>query len=66
MSEALLDVENVEDLTGMEKAAVLLNVLGNQVTAQVFKGMKDNDVKLLVTAMGGITKVPIPIVKTST
>ena len=55
--------ESLEEMSGMEKAAVLLNVLGNQVTSQIFKHMKDNDVKLLVTAMGQVTKVPIPIVK---
>jgi flagellar motor switch protein FliG len=52
-----------EDMSGMERAAVLLNYLGNQVTAQVFRTMKDNDVKQLVNMMGQVTKVPIPIVK---
>src|SRR6185295_11257412 len=52
-----------EDLSGIEKSALLLNVLGNQVTAQVFKKMKDNDVKRLVNAMGQVTKVPIPVVR---
>ncbi|MBC7384544.1 MAG: flagellar motor switch protein FliG, partial [Cryobacterium sp.] len=48
---------------GIEKAAVLLNVLGNQVTSQIFKKMKDNDVKRLVTAMGQVTRVPITVVR---
>ena len=52
-----------EEMNGMERAAVLLNYLGNQVTAQVFRTMKDNDVKQLVNMMGQVTKVPIPIVK---
>src|SRR3954470_24975537 len=52
-----------EEMNGIEKSALLLNVLGNQVTAQIFKKMKDNDVKRLVSTMGQITKVPIPIVK---
>ncbi|MBI4925149.1 MAG: flagellar motor switch protein FliG [Bdellovibrio sp.] len=55
--------ENYEDLSGIEKAALLLNVLGNQVTAQVFKKMKDNDVKRLVGAMSQVAKAPIPVVK---
>jgi flagellar motor switch protein FliG len=55
--------ENFEDLDGLSQAAILLNVLGNQVTAQIFKNMKDNDVKLLVNAMGRVSKVPIPLVK---
>lgn len=52
-----------EEMSGVEKAAVLLNSLGNQVTAQIFRYMKDNDVKILVSAMGSVTKVPIPVVK---
>lgn len=55
--------ESIDDMSGMEKAAVLLNVLGNQVTSQIFKKMKDNDVKRLVNAMGQVTKVPISIVR---
>src|SRR5262245_34911714 len=51
--------DRFEDMAGIEKAAVLLNVLGNRVTAQVFKRMKDNDVKMLVNAMGQVSKVPI-------
>lgn len=55
--------ENYEEITGLEKAALLLNVLGNQVTSQVFRKMKDNDVKRLVGSMAQISKVPIPVVK---
>lgn len=58
-----LVVENYESLSGMEKSAILLNVLGNRVTAEIFKHLRDNDVKRLVTVMGQINKVPIPIVK---
>jgi hypothetical protein len=39
--------ESVDEMSGIEKSAVLLIVLGNQVTAQIFKKMKDNDVKRL-------------------
>lgn len=56
--------DRYEELSGIERSALLLNILGNQVTAQVFKRMKDNDVKRLVTAMGNVTKVPIGVVKT--
>lgn len=55
--------ESVDEMSGIEKSAVLLNVLGNQVTAQIFKKMKDNDVKRLVSAMGSVTKVPISTVR---
>ena len=55
--------ENFSEMTGLERSALLLNVLGNQVTSQIFKKMKDNDVKRLVTAMGAVRKVPIMVVK---
>jgi flagellar motor switch protein FliG len=55
--------DNIDQMSGTEKAAVLLNVLGNQVTSQIFKKMKDNDVKRLVNAMGQVTKVPITVVR---
>ena len=54
---------NFEDMNGLERSALLLNVLGNQVTAQIFKKMKDNDVKRLVAAMGQVMKVPVVTVK---
>lgn len=56
-------IEKAEGLSGTEKAAVLLNVLGNQTTAQVFTHMKDNDIKRLVSYMGQVTKVSIEVVK---
>lgn len=58
-----MSLESYEDMSGAEKSAVLLSLLGNNVTAQVFKHMKDNDVKRLVSQMGAVTKVPIGIVK---
>ena len=58
-----LIVTSYEDLSGIERSAILLNVLGNRVTGEVFKRLRDNDVKRLVTVMGQINKVPINIVK---
>jgi flagellar motor switch protein FliG len=55
--------ENYDEMTGIEKTALLLNVLGNNVTARIFQKMKDNDVKRLVNVMGQVQKVPIPVVK---
>ncbi|MGK5089254.1 flagellar motor switch protein FliG [Bdellovibrionota bacterium FG-2] len=55
--------DNFEELSGIEKSALLLNILGNDVTSQIFKKMKDNDVKRLMGTMGMVTKVPIPVVK---
>jgi hypothetical protein len=59
----MVPYESIETMNGLERSALLLNVLGNEVTAQIFKKMKDNDVKRLVTAMGSINKVPIDAVK---
>lgn len=59
----MLMVNAYEDLSGIEKSAILLNVLGNRVTAEIFKNLRDNDVKRLVTVMGSISKVPINVVK---
>jgi flagellar motor switch protein FliG len=59
----MADFDSIDEMNGVEKAAVLLNVLGNQVTSQIFKKMKDNDVKRLVNAMGQVTKVPITVVR---
>ncbi|MBU6375702.1 MAG: flagellar motor switch protein FliG [Bdellovibrionales bacterium] len=54
---------NYDDMTGLERSALLLNVLGNNITSKIFQKMKDNDVKRLVNAMGQVSKVPIPVVK---
>jgi flagellar motor switch protein FliG len=59
----MLMVNTYEELSGIEKSAILLNVLGNRVTAEIFKNLRDNDVKRLVTVMGSISKVPINVVK---
>lgn len=57
-----MSFDNYEGMTGVEKSALLLNILGNQVTSEIFKKMKDNDVKRLVNAMSQVSKVPIAIV----
>ncbi len=54
---------NFEEMSGIEKTALLLNVLGNQVTAQVFKKMKDNDIKRIVGVMGAVQKASISTVR---
>ena len=55
--------ENYDQMSGLERSALLLNVLGNNVTSRIFQKMKDNDVKRLVNVMGQVEKVPIPVVK---
>lgn len=52
-----------EEMTGLEKISLLLNVLGNQVTSQVFKKLRDNDVKRVIAGMANIQKAPIPVVR---
>jgi flagellar motor switch protein FliG len=56
-------IQDIEELNGLEKAALLLNILGTDVTAQVFKKMKDNDIKRLVNTMGSVQKAPISVVR---
>ena len=58
-----MSYDNFDDMTGLERSALLLNVLGNTVTSRIFKKMKDNDVKRLVNTMGQVQKVPISTVK---
>lgn len=58
-----MNPQRYEELTGIDRAAILLNVLGNRVTSEVFRNLRDNDVKRLVTVMGSISKVPITVVK---
>ncbi len=52
-----------ETMTGLEKTALLLNVLGTQVTSQVFKKMKDNDIKRIIGSMGLVQKASITVVR---
>lgn len=58
-----MSYDTYEEMSGVEKSALLLNLLGNQVTSQIFKRMRDNDVKRLVSAMGNVNKVSIPVCK---
>lgn len=57
-----MSLDSLQEMSGLEKSALLLNILGNNVTSHIFKEMKDNDVKRLVNAMGQVNKVPIPTV----
>lgn len=50
-------------LNGAEKAALLLNTLGESATATVFKHLKDNDVRRIISLMGKNKKASIPLVK---
>ena len=52
-----------EEMSGLDKTALLLNILGNTVTSQVFRKMRDNDVKRIISAMANVAKCPIPMVR---
>ena len=55
--------ESYEEMSGLDKSAVLLNILGVQATQKIFSHMKDNDIKRLINQMGSIEKVPVTVVK---
>jgi flagellar motor switch protein FliG len=55
--------EEQKPMTGPEKAALLLNTLGNDAATSVFKHLKDNDVRRLITLMGKTKKAPVAIIK---
>jgi len=50
-------------LSGLDKAAILMSSLGPTPAKQIFKFMKDNDVKRLINQMALVTKSPIWMVK---
>tara|TARA_Y100001954_G_scaffold84454_1_gene92692 strand:- start:2129 stop:3166 length:1038 start_codon:yes stop_codon:yes gene_type:complete len=50
-------------LTGIEKAALLLSVLGVNSTQLIFEHLKDNDVKKLINGMSNVRKSPIWMTK---
>jgi flagellar motor switch protein FliG len=55
--------ENYEDLLGLHKAALLMNVLGPQTSKKIFGHLKDNDIKRLLGTMSLVEKAPVTMVK---
>lgn len=49
-------------LTGVEKTAILMNVLGEEKSFEIMKGMKDADVRRLLNVMGHMKKAPISLI----
>ncbi|NCN28574.1 flagellar motor switch protein FliG [bacterium] len=49
--------------TGPEKAALLLNALGPQITSKVLGHLKDNDIRRIVALMGKTKKASIDTIK---
>jgi flagellar motor switch protein FliG len=52
-----------EELTGLHKAALLMNVLGPQCSKRIFGHLKDNDIKRLLGTMSSVEKAPVTMVK---
>lgn len=49
-------------LTGIEKLAILMNVLGKEQSGEILKQMKDMEVRRLLKVMGSMKKAPLPLV----
>jgi len=50
-------------LNGIEKAALLLNALGDNATSSILGHLKDNDIRRILNMMGKMKKAPIPLIK---
>jgi flagellar motor switch protein FliG len=50
-------------LNGAEKAALLLNALGEGATSTILKNLKDNDIRRILNLMAKMKKAPIPLIK---
>jgi flagellar motor switch protein FliG len=57
----MMEAKNSQ-LTGIEKIAILLNVLGKDKSAELLKQMKDADVRRLLKVMSNMKKAPIPLI----
>ena len=49
-------------LSGVEKTAILMNVLGSEKSFELMKGMKDPDVRRLLKVMSNMKKAPIHLI----
>jgi flagellar motor switch protein FliG len=52
-----------EDLRGFEKAAILINYLGENATKALFAHMDDSDIRKLIGVMNRLRVVPVQITK---
>jgi flagellar motor switch protein FliG len=55
--------ESYEEMTGLQKAALLMNVLGPVCSKKIFGHLKDNDIKRLLGQMSSVDKAPVTMVK---
>lgn len=53
---------NPNQLTGIEKIAILMNVLGKEKSGEIIKQMKDLEVRRLLQVMSSMKKAPIPLI----
>lgn len=58
-----IDNLKFEDLRGFEKAAILLNYLGKDATAQMLQFLDDADIRKLLGIMNRLRVVPVDITK---
>src|SRR5476649_2714432 len=52
-----------EELRGLEKAAILLNYVGEAAITELFKHMDDTDIRKIVNYMNRLRTVPIDVTK---
>ena len=55
--------DKYDELTGLQRAALLMNVLGPTCSKKIFNQMKDNDIKRLLGVMSSVEKAPVTTVK---
>ena len=55
--------EVYEEMNGLQKAALLMNVLGSSCSKKIFGHLKDNDIKRLLGQMSSVDKAPVTMVK---
>ena len=49
-------------LSGIEKLAILMNVLGKETALEFMKEMKDTDLRNVLKVMGNMKRAPLPVV----
>src|SRR3990167_5693167 len=59
----MLFPEKYEDMSGLQKASLLMNVLGPSCSKKIFTHLKDNDIKRLLGTMSSVEKAPVTMVK---
>ncbi len=60
---AKIDILEYEQLRGFDKAAILINYLGKDAVASLFKRLDDGDIRKLINVMGKYRVVPVHVTK---